>query len=425
MKYIKLFILLLIWFAGPFRMALANEPVPPVTPEQIFSRMNSIKNLSYQSEIRSPAGRILKIKIWIKGDKVKSDGGWIKTGHIGKRNYEYYNNKWVESPALSTNTVISFLKEAQNAGDTKIIGEQSINGEDTTIIEYTRPRWDDFFNEIKVKLWVSNKIFIPIKVQETNITENKIQTSEISNISFEEIDEAIFDDLLKKDEQVKRQAKKKWTAWMTAKEKQYQNALNIDEDQRFKHEQKKNFWESTLSSICKDNPYSAKDDEMRSHARSRILYWTNKISPSSPTPPLGPPGAEDEQIGRDGTYIAYANGVVEDTATGLEWIAWIDVDTAWNDAQTWVRSLTVGGGGWRMPTRDELKTLYKKGAGKYNMTPLLKSSGFSVWSGEQKDSSTAWKVDFFGGRASYRVIPSDCSRCMLTRAFAVRAKHNE
>jgi hypothetical protein len=99
------------------------------------------------------------------------------------------------------------------------------------------------------------------------------------------------------------------------------------------------------------------------------------------------------------------------------------VDTTWNDAQTWVKDLTADGGGWRMPTIEELKTLYKKGAGENNMTPLLKTSGFSVWSGEKKDSLTAWKVVFFSGGTSYRVIPIDCSRCIFTRAFAVRSKH--
>ncbi|MDH4204302.1 MAG: DUF1566 domain-containing protein [Desulfobacteraceae bacterium] len=425
MKYSRSVIFLIFWLTASFGPAHADETVRSVTLEQIYTKMNSIKTLSYQSKIRSPAGNMARTKIWIKGNKVRAQGDRIKAGQIGKRGYQYFGDRWIESPGFSINTVITFLKEAHEADDTKIIGEQIINGEDTTIIEYTRPRWDNFSNVIKVKLWVSNKNFVPIKIQAVNITENKIQTEEISNISFEKIDETVFDDILKKDEQVKRQAKEKWISWMEAKEKGYQGALKMDEDLRYTPKQKEIYWESILSSICKDNPYSVKDDEMRAYARSRLLYWMDKESASSPTPPSGSPSAENVEIGRDSTYIAYANGVVEDTMTGLEWIAGLDADTNWNDAQNWVQSLTVDGGGWRMPTRDELKTLYKKGAGKSNMTPLLKISGFSVWSGEKKDSSTAWKVDFFGGRTSYRVIPIDCDRCMLTRAFAVRSKHNK
>ena len=31
-------------------------------------------------------------------------------------------------------------------------------------------------------------------------------------------------------------------------------------------------------------------------------------------------------------------------------------DTTWNEARFWVQHLSVGGGGWRMPTMNELKT---------------------------------------------------------------------
>ncbi len=421
MRYSKSVIFLMFWVAGSFGPAEAGETGSSVTLEQIFSKMNSIKTLSYQSKIRSPAGNIAGIKIWIKGDKIRADGEGIKAGQIGKRGYEYHNNKWIDSPGFSVNTVITFLKEAQEAGDTKIIGEQIINGEDTTIIEYTRPIRDNLSNELKVKLWVSNRTFVPIKTQITNITKNKIQTGEISNLSFEEIDETVFGDILKKDEQVKRQAGEKWRLWQEAAEKGYQRALKTDEEQQLTPERKKNIWKSFRSSICKNNPYSSADDEMRSYARSRILYWMNKESASSP----GSPGVGDEGTGRDSTFIAYPNGVVGDTATGLEWIAGLDVDMTWDDAQAWVQSLNVDGEGWRMPTRDELKTLYKRRAGKNNMTPLLKTTGLGIWSGEKKDSSTAWMADFFGSRTSYRVIPIDCNRCMFTRAFAVRAKQNE
>ena len=63
-------------------------------------------------------------------------------------------------------------------------------------------------------------------------------------------------------------------------------------------------------------------------------------------------------IGRDGDFVAYANGVVADTKTGLEWLAGPDVDTSYHRAVEWVRGLTVAGGGWRMPTAKDLRTLY-------------------------------------------------------------------
>ena len=110
MKYLKSVIFLMFWVAGCVGLADADETGSPVTLEQIFSKMNSIKTLSYQSKIRSPAGNIAGTKIWIKGDKIRADGEGIKAGQIGERGYEYHNNKWIASPGFFLNTVITFLK---------------------------------------------------------------------------------------------------------------------------------------------------------------------------------------------------------------------------------------------------------------------------------------------------------------------------
>ncbi len=128
--------------------------------------------------------------------------------------------------------------------------------------------------------------------------------------------------------------------------------------------------------------------------------------------------AAEKEVGRDGVYVAYANGIVKDTKTGLEWKAGPDKDTDWNEARSWVQNLNLDGGGWRMPTTDELKTLYKKGAGFQNMTPLLKTTGSWVWSGEPKGSSFAWYFNFSkGDRDWYRRDASHTGR-----VFAVRSR---
>ncbi len=130
--------------------------------------------------------------------------------------------------------------------------------------------------------------------------------------------------------------------------------------------------------------------------------------------------AAQKEVGRDGVYVAYANGVVKDTKTGLEWKVGPDKDTNWDQARSWVQSLNLDGGGWRMPTTDELKTLYKQGAGERNMTPLLKTTGWWVWSGETKGSSAAWAFTFASARGSgaYRDVSGN------RRAFAVRSRND-
>ena len=117
-------------------------------------------------------------------------------------------------------------------------------------------------------------------------------------------------------------------------------------------------------------------------------------------------------------FVANKNGIVWDTKTGLEWIAGPDRNTTWYEAKRWVENLNVAGGGWRMPTRAELKSLYSKGAGSRNMTPILKNTGWGVWSGETKSSLSAWFFYFsFGGEGW---ISRNYS--FTRRVFAVRSR---
>jgi len=127
--------------------------------------------------------------------------GGIEIRQIADKSYVYLNNEWKEVPGLSINTVITFLREAQQASDTRIAGEQVLDGENTTIVEYTRPLPAWMRSVIRVKLWISNEHLIPIRIQAANLTQNKIQTQEISDISFEESAEdegdTSFDDILR------------------------------------------------------------------------------------------------------------------------------------------------------------------------------------------------------------------------------------
>jgi hypothetical protein len=90
-------------------------------------------------------------------------------------------------------------------------------------------------------------------------------------------------------------------------------------------------------------------------------------------------------------FIAYNNGVVKDTKTGLEWYAGPDESTTWVGAKRLVASLNkdeFAGGGLRMPAKEELKTLYQEVVGTRNMTPLLKTTGQFVWS--DKTEGSVW-----------------------------------
>ena len=235
---------------------------------------------------------------------------------------------------------------------------------------------------------------------------------------------ASFDDILKVSE-AKKEAVEKWALWQQARGREYAQVQKIDRDEYLNEKQKALAWERFLVAVSEDNPFSHEDDEMRTQARSRLPYWKEKKVASIPKPQSAPsrPPYDSKDSGkelkaRDGIYIAHANGIVRDTKTGLEWIAGHDRDTPWYKAEFWVETLSIDGGGWRMPTREELESLYGKGAGTRNMTPLLKTTGWWVWSGETKDSSSAWHFGFHGGEGGWitRGFSYD------TRAFAVRSR---
>ncbi|MBC8433767.1 MAG: DUF1566 domain-containing protein [Desulfobacterales bacterium] len=85
--------------------------------------------------------------------------------------------------------------------------------------------------------------------------------------------------------------------------------------------------------------------------------------------------------GRSGNYQSGPDGA-QKAKPGFEWVAGPDRDTTWDEARSWVQSLTVDGGGWRMPTMEELKTLYQKG----DIIVLANATGSWVWSSETKGS---------------------------------------
>ena len=113
-----------------------------------------------------------------------------------------------------------------------------------------------------------------------------------------------------------------------------------------------------------------------------------------------------EAIGRDGSFVAYTNGVVADTRTGLEWVAGPDVDTSYYGAVEWVRRLTVSGGKWRMPSPKELSTLYRTPGVLSSTTPVLRTSGIHVWPHQDNED---WSLYLFRYMDPYG-----------TRGFAVR-----
>ena len=151
-----------------------------------------------------------------------------------------------------------------------------------------------------------------------------------------------------------------------------------------------------------------------------------KLEAERGKPQQAPALSGSQEVGRDGAYIAYANGIVKDTRTGLEWVAGPDEPMTREAARAWAGSLNVGGGGWRLPTIAELKGLYQYGKGKSNMTPLLKTTGSWVWSSEGQEQvahsspSLARFFNFDMGREDNIYLWRGATA--FFRAFAVRSR---
>jgi hypothetical protein len=126
-----------------------------------------------------------------------------------------------------------------------------------------------------------------------------------------------------------------------------------------------------------------------------------------------------KEIGRDGTFVKYANGMIYDEKTNLEWYAGPDKNITWNETKRWTESLNVDGGGWRMPTKKELKTLYKrwvKGLNIISLFNITSSKSCCVWSSRTKGSK-AWNFDYRDGFGHWAKPHQD-----YPRPFAVRSR---
>jgi len=220
--------------------------------------------------------------------------------------------------------------------------------------------------------------------------------------------------------QEREASKRKWGQWLHGMGESFAKARRYDRSAELTSKEKMAVWESFLASYNTDNPFSIKDEDLRAKAEKRLRYWKfHKVASLSQKPKYSPPVQELGEVDRDSKYIAYANGIVKDTKTGFEWKVGPDKDMTWDEARSWVQSLNLDGGGWRMATMNELSGLYKRGAGKHNMTPFLKTTGWFVWSNETDGPTAAWAFSFRNG-GGWDSIARNYS--YFRRAFAVRSR---
>ena len=100
---------------------------------------------------------------------------------------------------------------------------------------------------------------------------------------------------------------------------------------------------------------------------------------------------------RPSRFTKAADGVITDHSTGLQWYVGYHPDNNWHQAQAWAESLTVAGGGWRLPSIPELTAIYQKGASRNHMDPIFQAPGVWAWSGQFHDARSVYGFCFYSG----------------------------
>ncbi len=116
----------------------------------------------------------------------------------------------------------------------------------------------------------------------------------------------------------------------------------------------------------------------------------------------------------DARFPVDSEGIITDSTTGLQWQVGPDSNTDWMTASLWVENLD--GGGWKMPTKEDLLGLHDAGINWNNWGPF-DNNGQSVWSDStSRYGAHAWLYDFCVEYGSM-VNTGDSN---MNRAFAVR-----
>ena len=153
----------------------------------------------------------------------------------------------------------------------------------------------------------------------------------------------------------------------------------------------------------------------------------NVAQKKSASPQTAPKG---DQAGKS-RFTVNSLGIITDSSTGLQWYPGPDKDTDWDQASAWAKSLKVDGGGWRLPTIEELRGIHvnmgKAKVGLNHIAPVFKlgknapdkfKTPRKVWS-DKVSMGGAQLFDYFypdgNNHISHRGIGSK------TRAFAVRS----
>lgn len=180
------------------------------------------------------------------------------------------------------------------------------------------------------------------------------------------------------------------------------------------------FWQSIASSgnAAEFSEYLRRYPDGR---YARLAH--NRLAELRPPPPPAP------QRSASGRYLVNSCGSIVDGRTQFEWYVAPDDQLSWSEAVDWTKNLSACGKRWRMPTLDELKTLFDPAvaagtgfytAGKYwpaHIDPIFAKIGNDswVWTVGAIESLGAPTINFYLGTGARIKLGSNAT----VRAFAI------
>jgi len=122
-----------------------------------------------------------------------------------------------------------------------------------------------------------------------------------------------------------------------------------------------------------------------------------------------------------GSRFTLRDGVIDDSELGLQWAPANGQVMNHYQAEEYARNLSLGGGGWRLPTRAELKSLYEESAPGH-VYPVFNVTDMWVWTSDvdAANSSLAW--DFYFRSGDEGRGDRDVSGSRRDRVLAVRSQ---
>ncbi|MGD2086902.1 MAG: DUF1566 domain-containing protein [Candidatus Aminicenantes bacterium] len=317
-------------------------------------------------------------------------------------------------------------------------------------MERTSPR----FGEIRGTNHQSGAIFLlflrgteegtkkePVKIIKPELPDSKPQeeptTSTTSTIDLSDIKKTGEKEKVKK-------AKERgaWSDWLEKFQEEFKKIEEIDFDTEIPPHAKKEAWVRLLKAYHQDNPFSEKDDRLKTYSEKRIKYWEEFGIPETLPIPKEPSvrlrsqhkkmskkdvkemvikynfysscliGVSEKYCNPDGSFnnqFVSGKKVVVDMTTGLMWDRLGTVyRMKYEKTRDWIKEMNrnkyAGYNDWRLPTLEEGASLLSK---KVNSSRLCTDELFSkkqivIWTVDPYIPSptyisAVWEVDFYYG----------------------------